>query len=186
MLFRFCSFSSFLPRWFWGWLSWCFGGGLGVGVGLLLLSLSFFLPLFVFFGVWLAVFLLVRRAFFVRLPRPRLGRFRFSFWRWFCVPASSLSAVRASCPVWFVRPAVVCRRSGAVLCFWVLACPLFADSETNCEPLTLKPPYGGESGGKAAAVATVSTKINKGVITCITTVKNESINSFAIGQMPAA
>lgn len=188
MLFRFCSFSSFLPRWFWGWLSWCFGGGLGVGLGLFLLSLSFFLPLFVFFFVWLLVFLVVRRCFFVRFPRPRLGRFRLSLWRWFCVPAASLSSLRASCPVWFVRPAVVCRRSGVVLFFWVLACPLFADgeTETNCEPLTLKPPYGGESGGKAAAVAAVSTNLYQEVTTCIITEKNESISSSASGQMPAA
>lgn len=130
--FRFCSFSSFLPRWFRGWLSWCFGGcGLCAGVGFFVVSLLVFLPLFVFLFCWLVVFLVVRRCCFVCFPRPRLGRFRFLFWRWFCVPASSLSVLRASCPVWFVRPAVVCRRSGVVLSFWVLACPLFADDEAE-------------------------------------------------------
>lgn len=123
-VFRFCSLSSFLPSWFCGWLLWCFDSGLLVGVCLAGFSLLVFLPLFVVLGLWLLVFLVVRRVFFVRFPCPGLfGWWRSSLWSWFCVPAGSLASLRAVCPVWSVRPAVVCRRSGVVLVFWCLACP---------------------------------------------------------------
>lgn len=60
---------------------------------------------------------------FVRFPRPaRFWWLGGSACRWFCVPLSSLSSVRASCFVFAVRPAVVCRRSGVVLFVWVWGC----------------------------------------------------------------
>lgn len=125
--FRFCRFSAFVPRLFSWWCSLLPGGGLPAA---LLVAFLLF-PLFVFFAVWLLVFAVVRRLFFVRFPRPALGRWRWSFWRWSCVPSSSLPSLRASVPVWVVRPALVCRRSGAVLFFWVLVCPLEDDEEEN-------------------------------------------------------
>lgn len=133
MLFRFCSFSSFLPRWFRGWLSWCFGGcGLCAGVGFFVVSLLVLLPLFVVLFCWLVVFLVVRRWFFVRFPRP-WSPFR-SLWGWFCVPASSVRSLAAVVPVWRVRPAVVVRRGrlAGLVCFcWVLACPSWVDQDTK-------------------------------------------------------
>lgn len=70
------------------------------------------------------------RLAFVRFPRPSsapvaawgvrralLGSPCLLGWR--CVPASSLVAVRSSCFVWGVSPAVVARRSGVVSFFWV-------------------------------------------------------------------
>lgn len=96
-------------------------------------------------GLLRAVAWLVGSVFFVRFPRPRLGRLRWSFWRWGCLPASSLPAFRAAVPVWRVAPAVVVRCGacrGLVLSFWVL----------SCSP-SLLPPCGGGGGGIAAAPA---------------------------------
>lgn len=84
------------------------------------------------FLVWLAVgvvlcplfvvWAVLRRALFVRFPRPAFWAVRgCPVWAargWVVVPAASLSAVRASWFVGAVRPAVVCRRSGVVLFFW--------------------------------------------------------------------
>lgn len=78
-----------------------------------LLLVPFLLPL------WLP-WLFLRRRLFVRFPSPAcrlsavlpLGGVRF-----FCVPAAAVPSGLAS--VGFVRPAVVSRRSGAVLFFWV-------------------------------------------------------------------
>lgn len=76
-----------------------------------------------------AVFLVLRRVLFVRFPRPcsrpSAAAFlspslrRAGVWRWRCCPASRLSAVRSSSFVFGVAPAVVSRRSGVVLFFWV-------------------------------------------------------------------
>lgn len=148
------------------------------------------------FGVLLCVLCrVVGSVFFVRRPCPSCPWGFWSsrcWWRWCCLPSSSVAAFRASVPVLVVAPAVVVRFGrcrGVVLSSWVFFCSLgFPEgtTTTNCEPPTTKPPYGGESGGNAAAVAAVSSNHYQEVITCITTVKNESTNSFAIGQMPAA
>lgn len=73
--------------------------------------------------VWL-VFLAVRRFRFVRFWRPLFrpsGAPRCG--RWGCVPVGSVPALRASCFVWSVRPAVLLRRSGVVLWCWVFVSP---------------------------------------------------------------
>ena len=127
---------------------------------------------------------------FFRICRPscwvlRRGRFGRSWWRrwpsrscgrpsassgfcgrWSCLPSSSLPALRRSAFVWFVCPAVVSRRGGFVFSVWAFwsPSPLCGDAETDSEPPTMKPPYGGESGGKAAAVAAVSSNLYQEVI----------------------
>lgn len=137
LAFRFCSFSSR----FFSWL-----GSSSLVFVPLLLVLSGVAPL------WFAAFVVVRRFCFVRFVCPsaaslglsgRRGRRlcrspRFGFvrpsaaWglrvpfpaaRWACVPASGLSSLRASSFVWAVRPAVVSRRSGVVLVWWVFLSP---------------------------------------------------------------
>lgn len=113
---RFCSLVGRL----WRWVS---GGG-GLFRALLAVALA---PLW---GVWLAV----RGFCFVRFPRPArcpsgLGSVWFALrgssapvgWR--CVPVSALPAVRRSCFVWAVRPAVVRRRSGVVCFVWCWVSP---------------------------------------------------------------
>lgn len=136
-LFRLCSLLASVGRSLCGWSCWLLPGGS------LLLSCVGWLLRFVAF--------VVGRVFFSVSSRPALGRWRFSLWRWFCVPVSSLASLRASCPVCAVRPAVVVRfgRSrGLVLLVWVLACPLYSDEEEE----TMSP-CGGGGGGFAAAPA---------------------------------
>lgn len=68
-------------------------------------------------GLWLR-----RSGFgFVR-PVFGLGRLPRGY-GWVVVPASRLAAARLSFFVWAVRPAVVARRSGAVVAFWVFVSP---------------------------------------------------------------
>ena len=43
--------------------------------------------------------------------------------RWVCLPASSLPALRLSCFVWAVAPAVVSRRGGFVFSVWAFVSP---------------------------------------------------------------
>lgn len=108
MLVGFLSFSSF----FWRWV--CRGFSSSVA--------PLFLALALLLSPWGLLFLLLRRLLFVRVPRPRRPRgWRgVPSWcaRWCCVPASSLPGLRASCFVFSVVPAVVSRRTGAVLWFW--------------------------------------------------------------------
>lgn len=118
------------------------------------------------FGVLLCVLCrVVGSVFFVRRPCPSCPWGFWSsrcWWRWCCLPSSSVAAFRASVPVLVVAPAVVVRFGrcrGVVLSSWVFFCSLgFPEgtTTTNCEPPTTKPPYGGESGGNAAAVAAAS------------------------------
>lgn len=121
------------------------------------------------FGVLLCVLCrVVGSVFFVRRPCPSCPWGFWSsrcWWRWCCLPSSSVAAFRASVPVLVVAPAVVVRFGrcrGVVLSSWVFFCSLgFPEgtTTTNCEPPTIKPPYGGESGGNAAAVAAVSSNL---------------------------
>lgn len=76
---------------------------------------------------WLLACLVLRRACFVRFPRPWLPSVASPFFvprlggwgcRWACVPVSALAAVRACGGCW-ARPAVVARRSGCLLFVWV-------------------------------------------------------------------
>ncbi len=84
------------------------------------------------------LFLLGRVVFaccFVRFPCPArrpagapslwwLSPARRSLFGWRCVSSSALSSLfRSGRWVWAVRPAVVCRRSGVVLFFWVWLSP---------------------------------------------------------------
>lgn len=90
----------------------------GVGVGSVL-ALPFFRSLVP--PCWLGVF---RGRRFLRWRRCwppccfGLARSGFSG-AWFCVPASSLSALRRRCFVFSVFPAVVSRRGGFVFSVWV-------------------------------------------------------------------
>ncbi len=123
MLFvRFCSFSF---RW---WSGCSLPPVVALSVALLLCPL------------WLVGFVL-RSALFVRFPAPSFvpsGCLALRRWcrvlglpcGWRCVPASALSSVRSSCFVWAVRPAVLRRRSGVVLFFWVWVSPT-AEEQIN-------------------------------------------------------
>ena len=92
-------------------------------------------------GLWACVAWLLRSALFVRFPSPSAalgsaaalalrplafppcawgcGGLSGCAYRWRVVSAAALPAVRRRLPVWVVRPAVVRRRSGLVLFFWV-------------------------------------------------------------------
>lgn len=75
---------------------------------------------------WLLAFVVLRAALFVRVARPSfrpVGAVGVAGGFWSCVPSSSLPSVRRACFVWSVRPAVVSRRSGAVLWCWVWVAP---------------------------------------------------------------
>lgn len=91
--------------------------GVSSSLGLLcLLPPLFCLPL-------LLLFWLVRALLFVRFPRPPRPRgfvvAGVRCGRWLCVSAERLPSCVASCFCFSVVPAVVSRRSGAVLWFWV-------------------------------------------------------------------
>jgi hypothetical protein len=111
MLFAFCSFSARFWRRLAGLLRWpsspVFACALLAAVPLL---------------PWLGVFLVLRALCFVRVPRPRVprgwGGVSRCYASWVCVAPSALPALRASSLVFFVVPAVVCRRSGVVLRVW--------------------------------------------------------------------
>lgn len=126
-MYRFCCISSRFFRWF-----------LGAFSGPSLHLLFIICPLL---PIWLLVFLVFRRLFFVRFPRPSgfragLPWFR-GFWfvfSWSCVSAASLPALRRCCFVWSLRPAVVSRRSGVVLAFWVLWSPSPDGNQAAAEP----------------------------------------------------
>ena len=119
------------------WLRWCFWcpfwalvfGWVLVGCfGLVFLAR---LVLFVAAGVpWFLRLLafVLRSLLFVRFPRPWFVppcawgcRRSGAGVGWFCCPLSALSSVRRRCCVWAVRPAVVSRRSGALLFVWVFS-----------------------------------------------------------------
>ncbi len=114
------------------------------------------------FGVLLcALCRVVGAVFFVRRPCPVAPR-GFSpwrcWWRWCCLPSSSVARFRASVPVLVVAPAVVVRFGrcrGVVLSSWVFFCSLGSPegTPTDSEPQTLKPPCSGGGGGFAAASA---------------------------------
>ena len=128
LAFRFCSFSSrVLSAAFRRLRRRPFGGGAAWWLTAAVLRLPFAVP----FLLWLVVFLLVRAVFFARFPRPS---FRPAAARgvalsasvrrcWRFVPASGLAAVRSGCWVYCVLPAVVRRRLGVVLGFWVFVVP---------------------------------------------------------------
>lgn len=91
----------------------------------------------------LCVFWVVRARCFVRFPRPALrpwgapSRVVCPSAGWVCVSSSSLPALfRSGRWVWSVRPAVVCRRSGVVLFFWVWVSP------SAVRPAPWVPPFG--------------------------------------------
>ena len=97
---------------------------------------------------WCLSVLLLRRLLFVRFPRPRWSppgapRSSRCWASWVCVPPSSLPSLRASSLVWAVRPAVVARRSGAVLRVWAF-CSWAPVAPTST-------PVGGRLGGGSAA-----------------------------------
>lgn len=73
--------------------------------------------------LWLS-FVAVRSAAFVRIRCPRFRPARSPRCGvWSCVRASSLPSFRCSRFVFAVRPAVISRRSGVVLFFWVFSTP---------------------------------------------------------------
>ena len=139
--------------------------------------------------IWMSFWDLIIAIPFKRYHCPKLGKYRWSYYRWYLIYGDELAQWRSSVFVLRAVPAAVVRFGrcrGSVVAVWGLLGDADPE-EKDCEPPTTKPPYGGESGGNAAAVAAASKpNQNKEVITCITTVKNESTNSFAIGQMPAA
>lgn len=99
--------------------------------------------------LWAGVAVVLRSAFFVRFSSPSsalgsaaasvlrpfafppcawgCGGFSGCAFRWRVCSASALPSVRRSALVWAVRPAVVARRSGVVLFFWVFV----AQNETE-------------------------------------------------------
>ena len=97
------------------------------------------------FVPWWLVAVCLRRLFFVRFARPWAPSWRSRLFvpglggacRWACVPASALASVVALGGVW-ARPAVVARRSGLVLFFWVWLPRGFgvAETETETEAVT--------------------------------------------------
>lgn len=152
LAFGFCRFSARVFRFLWGAVSLsapCFLAGLFWALVLVALS------------PWGLLFLLVRRVCFVRFLSPSAaslglvgrrgrrvpvrGRWRppvpglccfASSWRscWRVVPAACLPSLCASCVVWCVRPAVVRRRSGVVLLWWVCS-PCFLEASTYGDDL---------------------------------------------------
>ena len=103
---------------------------------------------------------------FKRYHCPKLGKYRWSYYRWYLIYGDELAQWRSSVFVLRAVPAAVVRFGrcrGSVVAVWGLLGDADPE-EKDCEPPTTKPPYGGESGGKAAAVAAVSSNLYQEVI----------------------
>jgi len=98
-------------------------GGASFGCAVVFVAVLAWLAFFGLLSAPVLVGRVLRRLFFVRFARPRFRPSGAGSGCWCCVPAGALSVVRSRCFVWSVRPAVVRRRLGVVLFFWVWASP---------------------------------------------------------------
>lgn len=117
--------------------------------------------------IWMSFWDLIISIPFKRYHCPKLGKYRWSYYRWYLIYGDELAQWRSSVFVLRAVPAAVVRFGrcrGSVVAVWGLLGEADPE-EKDSEPPTMKPPYGGESGGKAAAVAAVSSNLYQEVNT---------------------